>query len=185
MKGYKLDLVIQNLYLKAEGKLTHNLATDWSKPDNMDQYFWNIGAYANHNIIAYNYTPQGAIEGWFNEGYNIENKSFDTIGHRKALLSYTTTGADFGYAGDIAYGLIKSQGTTDLPCVAYPAPGAYPSNNIDLMLQHGISRIKSCKLSYNSLSDVTIRVTNLTTNESYDCTKANNKLMNQTIKKGN
>lgn len=176
--------VIQNLYLKAEGKLTHNLATDWSKPDNMDQYFWNIGAYANHNIIAYNYTPQGAIEGWFNEGYNIENKSFDTIGHRKALLSYTTTGADFGYAGDIAYGLIKSQGTTDLPCAAYPAPGAYPSNNIEPNVTAWSVELNLDKLSYNSLSDVTIRVTNLTTNESYDCTKANNKLIESDNQKG-
>lgn len=176
--------VIQNLYCKAEGKLTHNLATDWSKPDNMDQYFWNIGAYANHNIIAYNYTPQGAIEGWFNEGYNIENKSFDTIGHRKALLSYTTTGADFGYAGDIAYGLIKSQGTTDLPCVAYPAPGAYPSNNIDPKVTAWSVELNLDKLSYNSLNDVTIRVTNLTTNKSYDCTKANNKLIESDDQEG-
>ena len=97
----------------------------------------NIGAYANHNIIAYNYTPQGAIEGWFNEGYNIENKSFDTIGHRKALLSYTTTGADFGYAGDIAYGLIKSQGTTDLPCVAILHQVLIQVIILNLMLQHG------------------------------------------------
>lgn len=169
--------VIQNLYYKAEGKLTHNLATDWSKPDNMDQYFWNIGANAYHNIIAYNYTPQGAIEGWFNEGYDIESKSFDTIGHRKALLSYTTTSVDFGYAGDIAYGLIKSHGTIDLPCIAYPAPGVYPSNNIDPKVTAWSVELNTNELSYNSLNDVTIRVTNLTTGESYDCTKANNKLI--------
>ena len=181
-EGLQAGALIQNLYYQAEGKLTHHLDTDWTKPADMDQSFWDLGTKVNHNIIAYNYTPQGAIEGWFNEGYSIENQAFDTIGHRKALLSYTSTGANFGYAGDMVYGAITAQGTTYLPCIAYPAPGAYPSNNIDPDVTAWSVELNLNKLSYDSLNDVIIRVTNLNTKASYECRESNGKLMKSDTK---
>ena len=158
-------------------RLTHNLKTDWSKPADMAQSFWDNNADAAHNIIAVGYSPRSSITGWLAEGYSLSSKSFDTIGHRMALIGSKISGLDFGYAGLVANGNIKGMGnTTSLEYVAYPSPGYFPLNELPVNYSAWNIEVNTNKIDYISVSDVSVKVTNLKTNTSYICTAANGRL---------
>ena len=169
--------VIETLYFNATGSLNHYPGSSnlWSKPNDMSDEFWQ-SAFAPNNIIAYGSSPQAAIEQWFEEGYNQRQNAFNTTGHRDMLLSYQTTGMTFAYTDRMAIGRQLGGGTMNLPCTAYPAPGPYPNISLNPEETAWSIELNDQQLSYDNINNITIKVTNLTTNESYECTAKNNKL---------
>ncbi|EDS75040.1 bacterial Ig-like domain-containing protein [Thomasclavelia spiroformis DSM 1552] len=169
--------VIETLYFNATGSLNHYSGSSnlWSKPNDMSDEFWQ-SAFAPNKIIAYGSSPQASIEQWFEEGYNQRQNAFNTTGHRDMLLSYQTTGMTFAYTDRMAIGRQLGGETMNLPCTAYPAPGPYPNISLNPEETAWSIELNDQQLSYDNINDITIKVTNLTTNESYECTAKNNKL---------
>ena len=169
--------VIETLYFNATGSLNHYPGSSnlWSKPNDMSDEFWQ-SAFAPNNIIACGSSPQASIEQWFEEGYNQRQNAFNTTGHRDMLLSYQTTGKTFAYTDRMAIGRQLGGETMNLPCTAYPAPGPYPNTSLNPEETAWSIELNDQQLSYDNINDITIKVTNLTTNESYECTAKNNKL---------
>lgn len=153
-----------------------------NKPSDMDQALWDEGARASHNIIAMGYTPRGAISGWLNEGYSLRNGSWDTLGHRWAILASYTSGLDYGFCGSIAIGNILDYRNTwgDNAFSAFPAPGDMPLNDLAAQSAAWSVELNPALVQCTDSSKLLVRVTNLNTNESYDCTHANGKLTGTT-----
>lgn len=144
------------------------------KPSDMEDSFWQQGAGAVHNILAMGYTPRGAVTGWLNEGYSLRTGTFDTIGHRQMLLSYRTTGMDFGYAGNIAIGKrLGAVGTTNLPYVTFPAAGYCLSNVVGVNSSAWSIELNKDVFPSVSLSELVVTVVNENTGESYTCSQSN------------
>lgn len=152
--------------------------SDTSKPEDMSQEFWDYGAKDSiHTILARYTTPRNSITSWMNEGYNLSYELWDTVGHRYALIGSTVSDLQFGYAGSIAAGQERAyENTMNIPFSAYPAPGYMPTN----LMYSGSSawsiEINQENLAITDSSSVVVRVTNLDTSETYECTTANRKL---------
>lgn len=151
--------------------------SDSSKPADMSDEMWNAGAPCRHNILAWGYTPQGAIMGWMNEGYSLRRKTWDTTGHRSALLEASVSDVQYGYSGGIAIGAdMAFQNTSDLPFSAFPAPGYMPSQLVAPASSVWSVRINRDALKITDSAKLTAVVTNINTGESYECTEENDKL---------
>ena len=149
-----------------------------SKPADMSQTLWDKGFKLDHNILAWGYTPLGAVTGWMNEGYNLSTKSWGALGHRIALIHPDHIDQQFGYCGTIGIG--KYDYTTSVssrnPFYAFPSPSYNPSSSIYPTESAWSVGIDRSQVTYSKQSDITVTVTNLTTNASYSCTTANGKL---------
>ena len=149
-----------------------------SKPADMSQTLWDKGFALDHNILAWGYTPLGAVTGWMNEGYNLSTKSWGALGHRIALIHPDHIDQQFGYCGVIGIG--KYDYTTSVssrnPFYAFPSPSYNPSSSIYPTESAWSVGIDRSQVTYSKQSDITVTVTNLTTNASYSCTTANGKL---------
>ncbi len=152
--------------------------SDYSKPEDMTQEFWDYGAKDYlHTILARYSTPRNSITSWMNEGYSLSYGMFDTVGHRYALIGATVSDVQYGYAGSIAIGQEKAyKNTMENPFSAFPAPGYMPTD-----LVHSSSSAWSIQMNRNIVSvtdrsSVVVKVTNMDTTESYECTTANGKL---------
>lgn len=157
-------------------EFNHTISDD-SKPEDMTQEFWDYGAKNYiHTILAIYSTPHNAITSWMNEGYN-HSRGWDTVGHRYALIGATVSDVQFGYAGSVAAGEEKAyENTMKNPFSAYPAPGYMPAN-----LVHSSSSAWSIQIDKNQITvadrtSVVVKVTNMDTKESYECTTENGKL---------
>lgn len=151
--------------------------SDSSKPADMSDEMWNAGAPCRHNILARGYTPQGAITGWMNEGYSLRSQSWDTTGHRYALIEASLSDVQYGFSGGIAIGAgVASGNTSDLPFSAFPAPGYMPSRLVSSSSSAWSVRINKNTLKIADSTKVTAVITNLNTGNSYECTKENGKL---------
>lgn len=151
--------------------------SDSSKPADMSDEMWNAGAPCRHNILARGYTPQGAITGWMNEGYSLRFQSWDTTGHRYALIEASLSDVQYGFSGGIAIGAdVASGNTSDLPFSAFPAPGYMPSRLVSPSSSAWSVRINKNTLKIADSTKVTAVITNLNTGNSYECTKENGKL---------
>ena len=151
--------------------------SDSSKPADMSDEMWNAGAPCRHNILARGYTPQGAITGWMNEGYYLRSQSWDTTGHRYALIEASLSDVQYGFSGGIAIGAdVASGNTSDLPFSAFPAPGYMPSRLVSPSSSAWSVRINKNTLKIADSTKVTAVITNLNTGNSYECTKENGKL---------
>lgn len=151
--------------------------SDSSKPADMSDEMWNAGAPCRHNILARGYTPQGAITGWMNEGYSLRSQSWDTTGHRYALIEASLSDVQYGFSGGIAIGAgVASGNTSDLPFSAFPAPGYMPSRLVPPSSSAWSVRINKNTLKIADSTKVTAVITNLNTGKSYECTKENGKL---------
>lgn len=151
--------------------------SDSSKPADMSDEMWNAGAPCRHNILAGGYTPQGAITGWMNEGYSLRSQSWDTTGHRYALIEASLSDVQYGFSGGIAIGAdVASGNTSDLPFSAFPAPGYMPSRLVSPSSSAWSVRINKNTLKIADSTKVTAVITNLNTGNSYECTKENGKL---------
>lgn len=151
--------------------------SDSSKPADMSDEMWNAGAPCRHNILARGYTPQEAITGWMNEGYSLRSQSWDTTGHRYALIEASLSDVQYGFSGGIAIGAdVASGNTSDLPFSAFPAPGYMPSRLVSPSSSAWSVRINKNTLKIADSTKVTAVITNLNTGNSYECTKENGKL---------
>lgn len=151
--------------------------SDSSKPADMSDEMWNAGAPCRHNILARGYTPQGAITGWMNEGYSLRSQSWDTTGHRYALIEASLSDVQYGFSGGIAIGAgVASGNTSDLPFSAFPAPGYMPSRLVSPSSSAWSVRINKNTLKIADSTKVTAVITNLNIGNSYECTKENGKL---------
>lgn len=151
--------------------------SDSSKPADMSDEMWNAGAPCRHNILARGCTPQGAITGWMNEGYSLRSQSWDTTGHRYALIEASLSDVQYGFSGGIAIGAgVASGNTSDLPFSAFPAPGYMPSRLVSPSSSAWSVRINKNTLKIADSTKVTAVITNLNTGNSYECTKENGKL---------
>lgn len=151
--------------------------SDSSKPADMSDEMWNAGVPCRHNILARGYTPQGAITGWMNEGYSLRSQSWDTTGHRYALIEASLSDVQYGFSGGIAIGAgVASGNTSDLPFSAFPAPGYMPSRLVSPSSSAWSVRINKNTLKIADSTKVTAVITNLNTGNSYECTKENGKL---------
>lgn len=151
--------------------------SDSSKPADMSDEMWNAGAPCRHNILARGYTPQGAITGWMNEGYSLRSQSWDTTGHRYALIEASLSDVQYGFSGGIAIGAgVASGNTSDLPFSAFPAPGYMPYRLVSPSSSAWSVRINKNTLKIADSTKVTAVITNLNTGNSYECTKENGKL---------
>lgn len=122
--------VIQTLNVNAGNNLTHELYNDFAKPSDMDQTFYNTGAYANHNIVSYvrNRQMQPNFD-FFNESYFTT-----TAGHRTTLLTPELSYMDYGIGDMVVYG----KGNNDREqynkmtnsYAAYPSPGYFPKQDL-------------------------------------------------------
>lgn len=156
----------------------NHFPSDSSKPSDMSEELWKKGSNCSHNILAWGYTPQGAISGWMNEGYSTYNERWGTLGHRYSLISYNISELGFGYSGSIAIGDVikKNNPKNDIPFYAFPSPGYMPNNVISQNYSAWSVQPNRNYVDYNSLSDITVTVTNLRTGNSYECTVENGKL---------
>lgn len=147
-----------------------------SKPADMDDALWDLGEPCNHSILARFYTPRGAISGWINEGYSLSSKSWDTIGHRYILLSYGIQGLEFGYSGSIAvgrsYAVSQSENEMKEAFAAFPAPGYMPKDLISPVSSVWSVQLNPQKIRIEDERSVTVKVTNLSTNQTYTCSAA-------------
>ena len=160
----------------------HFVSAD-KKPEDMSDELWEQGAHAYHNIIAWGYTPQGSVTGWMNEGYNTYFKSFDTVGHRHALISPYYAGISYGYSGHVGIG------TTHYPqdslgydpykvTLAFPSPGYFPNNliNPDESVWEVYLADKTLHAEENAA--VTVTITNLDTGKVMERSAADNTVQN-------
>ena len=151
---------------------------DSYKPEDMDEDLFKLGQDADHNILARYSTPRGAIRAWVNEGYSMNSQSFNTTGHRTALTSSSNAELRFGYAGSIAIGDIYRGGNTQNKAFyAFPTPGYMPTEEINPYGSAWTIELNDDIITNANYDNVTVVVTNLNTNESYECTTANGKLL--------
>ena len=174
------DALQAGALIRPNSNYGHKLTPD-QKPDDVPQDIWDQGANVEHNILSWFATPRGSIENWLDEGYNASTKTFDTVGHREMLISPIVSTVDYGYANKTAIGVVGLSGTRTNPYTAYPAPGYMPNNEISTRYSGWSIELNPSVISYNTLSDITVTVTNLDTSESYDCTSANGKLSTDSI----
>ena len=143
-----------------------------AKPEDMSDELWEKGYKCDHNIIAKGYTSSGAIYGWMNEGYNLKTKSWDTLGHRYALIAPQYSNIQFGYCGHVTIGKnceSKNPRQTE-PFSAYPQAGYMPSNLVEAQKCAWSVQLNAQKVKISDISNVVVKVTNISTNKSYECT---------------
>ena len=150
---------------------------DSQRPSGMSDELWQIAKTPKHNIIAWGYTPTGSITGWLDEGYNLTEKTFDTTGHRRAILDPENSLLQFGYVAPTAMGdIAESKNTSDLAYTAFPVPGYMPTNILYDETSAWNIVLNTAKLNYEDASKIVVKVTDLKTNKSYECKKADNTL---------
>ena len=178
----KPNASLQYQALDRNFQFDHIISND-SKPADMPQSLWDKGFKCDHNVISIGFTPLGAIKGWVNEGYELYPQGSTTpkwteLGHRVSMLHPDHTDQQFGYSGNVGVG--KADPSTSVssyqPFYAFPSPGFVPSDCITAEnCAWSVAPYKG-KIVVKDQSKVKVTVTNLTTNESYTCTKENGKL---------
>ena len=142
-----------------------------SKPDDMDDELWQKGFNLDHNILAMYATPFGSITSWMNEGYSLSNGTWDTTGHRMALISPQYSSVQFGYSGHVSIGKICESRNTGYiePFSAFPAAGYMPDNVVYPDECVWSTYLNKDYVKVQNPGNVLITVKNLTTGESYIC----------------
>ena len=153
------------------------------KPEDMSDALWTQGAHAYHNIIAWGYTPQGSVTGWMNEGYNTYFKSFDTVGHRHALISPYYAGISYGYSGHVGIGTTHYPQDSlgydpDKVTLAFPSPGYFPNNLINPDESAWEVYLADKTLHAEENAAVTVTITNLDTGKVMERSAADNTVQN-------
>ncbi len=154
-----------------------HVISESSKPEDMDDELWQLGLSCTHNILAGGYTPQGEITGWINEGYDISDGSWGTLGHRHAIISPTVSGLQFGHAGGIGVGKILGyENEYKEPFSAFPAPGYVPNSLVYPYESAWNVYLDTSRVYAGDKSGIVVKVTNLNSGASYECTADNGKL---------
>lgn len=161
--------------------------SDVYKPKDMPQALWELGKKADHNIISKYSTPQRTAAAWLDEGYNRRTGTWSStiVGHRMIILDSSVSGIDFGYCGNCCVGRYTDlSGSTELPFLAYPAPGYMPLNDLPSQTSAWSIQLNKAKLKFSKASDLSVTVRNVRTGEAYTCTAANGKLKVCTLENG-
>ena len=159
-------------------EFNHSLSAK-SKPADMSDELWEQGAGVPHNIIAMGYTPRGSVTGWMNEGYNTWSQSWDTIGHRHALITPYATGISYGYSGRVGIGEVLCDRNL-LSCdpddvtFAFPSPGFFPNNVIEPDESVWEVALAENTLYADNDANVTVTITNLDTGKVMERSTADN-----------
>ena len=151
-------------------QFAHSISNS-SKPNDMDDELWQKGFNLDHNILAMYATPFGSITSWMNEGYSLSNGTWDTTGHRMALISPQYSSVQFGYSGYVSIGKIcesRNTGYTE-PFSAFPAAGYMPDNVVYPDECVWSTYLNKDYVKVQNPGNVLITVKNLTTGESYTC----------------
>lgn len=161
--------------------------SDSYRPSDMSLTLWNLGKNAEHNIISKYSTPQKTAGAWLDEGYNKRTGKWGSpvVGHRMMILDYKISGLDFGYCGNCCVGCYTGlNGSTELPFLAYPAPGYMPLNDLPAQTSAWSLQLNKAKVTYSNASKLSVTVKNLSNGQSYTCTTANGKLRVCTLANG-
>ena len=161
--------VVQTAYVNATHKITHTIADVWSKPEDMDEEFWNLGVNADHNIISYNLVRDPNFS-FFDE--SIFDSRNPQAGHRVALLVPSLSKVDYGIGNTIIYGrnVLSSNRYSEMDhsFAAYPTPGYFPKEDFadtsdwDVYLNMNDFYILNDEEHQNN---VVVTIKNLSTNE--------------------
>ncbi len=136
------------------------------KPADMSDELWTYGADCSHNILAAGFTPQGAITGWMNEGYNVDRETWTTIGHRAMMMQMTLSDIQYGFSGSVAIGdTVSYQNRKSVPFTAFPAPGYMPSGLVNPSGCAWSVELNSGVIEMYDEYEVKVTITNLTTGE--------------------
>lgn len=152
---------------------------DSSMPEDMDPALWREGADVWHNILAWGYTPHGAIRGWMNEGYRTDLQAWDTVGHRTAIIDANISAIDYAFCDVIAIGVIAERRNTwgSNAFAAFPAPGFMPLKDVSAQESAWTVQLNPAVLRCPGSDAVRVIVTDQSTGERYECTEQNGKLM--------
>ena len=171
--------VIQTLFVIKNRSLTHDLVNDFPKPDDMEQSFYDLGSDPNHNIISYGRVDEPNFfffdESIFDEGYP-EN------GHRMDLLTPEIIKEDYGIGQTTIYGrnTVNRNNYDNMTnaFAAYPSPGYFPKQDFaDISDWDVFLNIDEFGfLTTEEQQNVVVTIKNLTTNEVFTRTKADNNL---------
>lgn len=140
------------------------------KPADMDDETWQRGASCKHNILASGYTPQGAVSGWMNEGYDVERETWTEsgIGHRALTMRMTMSEIAFGYSGQVAIGRrTGEENPNNMPFTAYPAPGYMPAQLINAPICAWSMEFNDEMFEIEYVEDLTVTITNIRTGQEW------------------
>lgn len=133
---------------------------DAKKPSDMSDSLWRQGAGASHNIIARGYTPTGSITGWMNEGYDLNAQTWDTLGHRYALIGNAVSNIQFGYACGVGIGNVVAEENDQASFYAFPSPGPMPHNLVYASESAWSLVLDEAKVVVDNPNLVNVRITN-------------------------
>ena len=166
--------VIQTLFVSQHSAITHHLDEDFPKPNDMSSEFYNLGAYADHDIISYGRTDEPNFY-FFDE--SIFDPRYPEAGHRMALLSPEVGREDYGIGLLTVYGRSTNNRTNynnmTNSFAAYPSPGYFPKEDFaDISDWDIFLNIDNFKfLTSEEQDNVRVTIKNLTTNEIYERSK--------------
>lgn len=147
--------------------------SDENKPNDMSDAFWEYGAACENHILAYNSTPQGAIINFMNEGYSTLSQTWDTVGHRYAMMSMSLSEIQYGYSGKVTIGReISHQNMPKEAFSAFPAPGDMPNALVTGYESAWSVELDTSKITVPDSEKLTVTIENLTTGENWVCSGA-------------
>ncbi len=140
------------------------------KPEDMPDEIWQAGADCKNNILASGFSPQGAVTGWMNEGYDVELETWTSsgIGHRALTMRMTLSEMAFGYSGQVAIGRrTAASNTNNQPFTAYPSPGYMPSQILNASISAWTVELNSDMFEIEYVEDVVVTITNIDTGQEW------------------
>lgn len=145
-----------------------HIVIDSFKPNDMDDTLWQKGANCNHNILAQDYTPVGAVTAWISEGYDQSIESWKTVGHRAILMDYKLSKMSYGFCDRIAIGTAEmSKKGMDMPFTAYPAPGYMPANIINPINCAWTVTLNNDRFDFDDIETLEVIITNTRTGQQW------------------
>lgn len=156
----------------------HDISND-SKPEDMSDEMWQKGFECKHNILAWGYTPKGAIRGWINEGYSLSAKEWGTLGHRRALIGRYVSEVQFGFSGSIGVGVNVAYDNSGYKeaVSCFPAAGYMPSELVSPYECAWEASINGNMISVPDTDAVTVEITNLTSGKTITRSSSDNTVM--------
>lgn len=168
------DASLQAQALDRNYQFDHDISNS-SKPADMDDDLWQQGFECDHNILASGFTPAGAVTGWMNEGYRISDGTWNTVGHRTAILTAGYQSISYGFSGYVAIGKCGPRGNAFTNAFAtFPAAGYMPTELVSKTEASWTVQLNTSIVRASNPSNVVITVKNLTTGQSYTCRRSDN-----------
>ena len=173
---------LQHQALDRNFEFAHYISQD-SKPDDMPQELWDIGFQSDHNSLNLGQTPQNAISSWLNEGYLLYRGIWDTggnrytVGHRLTIISGYTSSLLFGVCGGVDIAKITGyKNSFEASFAAFPPPGLMPRRKLKAYSSAWNVELNQNIITAPDADKVTVNVTDMSSGNSYTCTKANGKI---------